>query len=242
MCTFCSTPPASSDPSSPLLLSVHYSNPSCLEPQSLGLSTRQEGIRSLPGRTHRDLDVAHHQDCHGCQRPRQEPPHAWKSASQELQLNPEDADASPGSWARTGLAHQSSGEPFSAAPLPEGGLSKRHLTSGQQTSPAVPSKKTFPASLPLFFSSLCPHLQPSLASLPALTALKGKVSGLTPYGKVNSHRTASMFRPSGSQGRREKTDRCRVELVLETGWEPCNCSGVGRWTSTTTAHCALPVG
>lgn len=70
-------------------------------------------------RDDRGQDVARHQGCHSCQRPGQEPPHAWKSAAQELPFSPEDADASPGSWARTGLAHQSSGEPSSA---PRGGL------------------------------------------------------------------------------------------------------------------------
>lgn len=81
---------------------------------------------------------------------------------------------------------------------PRGGLSKRHLTSGQQTSPAFSSKKNFFCfSPPLSFSFLCPHLQPSLASLPPLTALKGKVPGPTPHGKVNEFSPSILSVPGG---------------------------------------------
>lgn len=115
------TLPASSDPSSPLpsqgTIPIHL----VLTPSPLASAPGGKGSgppqQSFPGRTHRGQDAARHQDCHSCQRPGQEPPHAWKSAAQALPFSPEDADASPGSGARTGLAHQSS-EPSSA---PEGG-------------------------------------------------------------------------------------------------------------------------
>lgn len=110
----------------PSPLPGHHSNPSCLDPPSpLASVPGGKGSgpphQSFPGRTHRGQDAARHQDCHSCQRPGQEPPHACKSAAQALPFSPEDADASPGSGARTGLAHQSSGEPSSA---PEGGVIK----------------------------------------------------------------------------------------------------------------------
>lgn len=57
-------------------------------------------VPAPPGRTHR----GHHHHC--CQRPRQEPPHAWKSVAKASSSSPEDPATSRGSWAETGLAHQ----------------------------------------------------------------------------------------------------------------------------------------
>lgn len=71
-------------------------------------------------------------------------------------------------------------------PLPTalggGGLLKHDLTSELRTNPAFSSEKTFPASLPLFFFfpffPLSPPPAQAWPASSALTALKGKVTGL----------------------------------------------------------------
>lgn len=150
----------------PSSLSDHYSNLSCLDPPVPRLQNQAERDR-VPSLIPSRQDLPWPGSCPPSGLPRLPASRAGATSCLEvsvtgatLQLSPEDADASPGSWARTGLAHQSSRRAF-LSPL-GGGLSKRHLTSGQRTSPAFSFKKTFSATLPLFlFLSSVPTSSPA---------------------------------------------------------------------------------
>lgn len=143
--------------------------PALLNPPTTQQDQVEKGPRSPlpapPGGTHRGQGAARGCRRHCCQRPGQEPPHAWKSVQRHRPSSPEVHLS--GELGRDWPAHQE--HQIRLFPQPLGVLLKQDLTSGVRTNPAFSSeKKLFLPLSPFFLSSLCPHLQPRLGRPPWL--------------------------------------------------------------------------
>lgn len=141
-------------------LSIHYSNPSCLDtppaPQAQNQPERDRVPSVIPSRQDSPWP--------GCCPPPGLPrlPASRAGATSCLEVSVTGATAQPRGcrYLSRELGQDWAGpsEQRRAFLSPRGGLSKRHLTSGQQTSPAFSSKKTFFLLLSpsLFFFPLSP--------------------------------------------------------------------------------------
>lgn len=154
----CPTPPPSSRLNKLSSPTVHYSNPPCLDTQSLG-PQNQAGRDQVPS------PILSKQDSPwpGCCPPSGLPrlPASRAGATSCLEVSVTGATAQPRECRclsrELGQDWAGPSEQWRAFLSPWGRLSKLHLTSGQQTSPAFSSKKTFLLLSPsLFFFPLSP--------------------------------------------------------------------------------------
>lgn len=194
LCHLFAHPPSSSPRQSPLTprsptpcprrhprplspLAAHPSSPS--HPAHHAAGPGGEGtwvpLPAPPGGTHRGQGAARGCRRHCCQRPGQEPPHAWKSVQRHRPSSP--GVHLSGELGRDWPAHQE--HQIRLFPQPLGVLLKQDLTSGVRTNPAFSSEKNFSClSLLFFFLPSVPTSSPGLAGLPGSHSLKGEVTGL----------------------------------------------------------------
>lgn len=167
-CAFCPTPPPSSDSRISLLPLFIIPTHLVLTPQSLG-PQNQAGRDQVPSLIPSKQDSPWPGCCPPSGLPRL--PASRAGATSCLEVSVTGATAQPrgcGCLSRElGQDWAGPSEQRRAFLSPRGRLSKRHLTSGQQTSPAFSSKKTFSATLPLsLFLSSVPTSSPAWPASP----------------------------------------------------------------------------